>query len=80
MKLTRILISFFLFVAMVSLALPVFAHPGNTDKKGGHTCRTNCEKYGLKNGQYHLHSQVKKSETTNLKKIGSKNTIKTTSK
>lgn len=32
-----------------------FAHPGKLDKKGGHTCRKNCDQYGLKNGQYHKH-------------------------
>ncbi|MFG0214952.1 YHYH domain-containing protein [Brevibacillus porteri] len=47
------------------------AHPGRTDANGGHTCRTNCEKWGLQYGQYHYHnggggssnSQVKKSAT-----------------
>ncbi|KMZ43680.1 MULTISPECIES: YHYH domain-containing protein [Bacillales] len=45
------------------------AHPGRTDANGGHTCRTNCEKWGLQYGEYHYHnggggssnSQVKKS-------------------
>ncbi|UIO42385.1 YHYH domain-containing protein [Brevibacillus brevis] len=45
------------------------AHPGRTDANGGHTCRTNCEKWGLQYGEYHFHnggggssnSQVKKS-------------------
>lgn len=32
------------------------AHPGNTDKKGCHTCKTNCPKWGLKYGQYHCHN------------------------
>lgn len=32
------------------------AHPGRTDSSGGHTCRTNCEKWGLRYGQYHYHS------------------------
>ncbi|MFC4305694.1 MBL fold metallo-hydrolase [Cohnella boryungensis] len=34
----------------------VSAHPGRTDAKGGHTCRTNCAKWGLKDGQYHYHN------------------------
>ncbi len=34
----------------------MFGHPGRTDSSGGHTCRTNCEKWGLKNGEYHYHS------------------------
>lgn len=32
------------------------AHPGRTDANGGHTCRTNCEKWGLQYGQYHYHN------------------------
>lgn len=32
------------------------AHPGRTDSNGGHTCRTNCAKWGLKNGEYHYHN------------------------
>lgn len=32
------------------------AHPGRTDSKGGHTCRTNCEKWGLEYGEYHYHN------------------------
>lgn len=35
---------------------PVFSHPGNTDSGGGHTCWTNCEKWGLEYGEYHFHS------------------------
>jgi hypothetical protein len=33
----------------------VFAHPGNTDAYGCHTCRTNCSKWGLSQGEYHCH-------------------------
>ncbi|KIL35203.1 competence protein [Cohnella kolymensis] len=32
------------------------AHPGRTDGSGGHTCRTNCEKWGLDQGEYHYHN------------------------
>lgn len=34
----------------------VFAHPGKTDANGCHTCKTNCSKWGLYNGQYHCHN------------------------
>lgn len=34
-----------------------YAHPGKTDANGGHTCRTNCEKWGLKSGEYHYHDK-----------------------
>lgn len=45
------LVSLFLFAPVA------YAHPGRTDKKGGHTCRTNCPKWGLKYGQYHYHNK-----------------------
>ncbi|MFL8888425.1 YHYH domain-containing protein [Helcococcus kunzii] len=33
------------------------AHPGRTDKNGGHTCRTNCtERWGLFYGEHHHHA------------------------
>lgn len=32
-----------------------FAHPGGTDARGCHTCRTNCPSYGLSTGEYHCH-------------------------
>lgn len=32
-----------------------YAHPGGLDKNGGHYCRKNCAKYGLKTNQYHCH-------------------------
>jgi hypothetical protein len=31
------------------------AHPGRTDGSGGHTCRTNCESWGLGYSEYHYH-------------------------
>ncbi|MEI7919348.1 MAG: YHYH domain-containing protein [bacterium] len=34
-----------------------YAHPGRTDKRGCHTCKTNCKKWGLKYGQYHCHKK-----------------------
>lgn len=34
----------------------VYAHPGGLDSNGGHTCRSNCEQYGLTTGQYHYHT------------------------
>jgi hypothetical protein len=34
----------------------VFAHPGNTDAYGCHTCRTNCPSWGLSYGEYHCHN------------------------
>ncbi|TBL75731.1 YHYH domain-containing protein [Paenibacillus thalictri] len=40
------------------------AHPGRTDANGGHTCRTNCEKWGLKYGEYHYHNGGSTSGST----------------
>ncbi len=37
------------------IPLSVLAHPGNTDSVGCHTCRTNCSKWGLSQGEYHCH-------------------------
>lgn len=46
-----------LTIALLSLSFASFssAHPGKTDSKGGHTCWTNCAKWGLKDGEYHYH-------------------------
>jgi hypothetical protein len=43
----------------------VEAHPGRTDKNGGHTCRTNCEKWGLSYGEYHYHNNGSVSSGSN---------------
>lgn len=61
----------------------VVASPGGLDKSGCHTCRSNCNRYGLKDGQYHCHrnsSTNKKSTSSNSsKKTVKKNTTKKTS-
>ncbi|GAA4847673.1 hypothetical protein GCM10023310_27260 [Paenibacillus vulneris] len=46
-----------LTIALLSLSFASIssAHPGRTDSKGGHTCWTNCAKWGLKDGEYHYH-------------------------
>ncbi|MGM0710417.1 YHYH domain-containing protein [Brevibacillus parabrevis] len=43
------------------------AHPGRTDANGGHTCRTNCEKWGLKYGEYHYHNKGSQSSGSTTK-------------
>lgn len=48
-----LLIAFFSFLVVPDAA---FAHPGRTDANGGHTCRTNCEQWGLSYGEYHYHN------------------------
>jgi len=51
----KITISIILIIFTFAFTAPVLAHPGRTDKRGCHTCKTNCKKYGLKYNQYHCH-------------------------
>ncbi|MCU5393139.1 YHYH domain-containing protein [Bacillus toyonensis] len=44
-------------VALLIAPISAYAHPGHTDANGGHTCRTNCEKWGLQYGEYHYHNK-----------------------
>lgn len=44
---------------IVAIPYTVSAHPGRTDAQGGHYCRTNCEKWGMKEGEYHFHDSIK---------------------
>lgn len=41
---------------ILSSSTVIEAHPGRTDGNGCHTCRTNCEKWGLSYGEYHCHN------------------------
>lgn len=45
----------FLFVMCILPYSTSDAHPGRTKSDGGHTCRTNCENWGLEYGEYHYH-------------------------
>ncbi|CAM4083046.1 hypothetical protein BAMA_16710 [Bacillus manliponensis] len=49
-----------IFIWMLSPHV-IYAHPGNTDANGGHTCWTNCEEWGLEYGEYHFHDATYKS-------------------
>jgi hypothetical protein len=71
------LIGLFIVLGLIGFSLPAAAHPGNTDANGGHTCRTNCSKWNLKQGQYHKHNP-KKAKTSAKKsaKKGSKSASK----
>ncbi|WP_197254277.1 copper amine oxidase N-terminal domain-containing protein [Paenibacillus dendritiformis] len=56
-----------------SAAPEAIAHPGRTDKYGGHTCRTNCEKWGLEYGEYHYHNgSSRSSKASSSKPAGSR--------
>jgi len=47
----------YLIIILVFSFMPVaaFAHPGRTDSSGCHVCRTNCAKWGLRQGERHCH-------------------------
>ncbi|AZS15107.1 copper amine oxidase N-terminal domain-containing protein [Paenibacillus lutimineralis] len=64
---------------LTSSVASVSAHPGRTDANGGHTCRTNCEKWGLEYGEYHYHNGGGSSKSkSNSSKSKSKTTTKST--
>jgi micrococcal nuclease len=67
-------------IMLLGLVTPAFAHPGKLDKNGGHTCHTNCEKYGLKKGQYHYHKKRKTSTKPLTQKKSTLQAIKANSK
>ena len=53
-KLIKILLIFILI--LILFPSYVVAHPGRTDSRGGHTCRTNCPDWGYSYGGYHYHN------------------------
>lgn len=51
-------------ISLLFICQELKAHPGNTDSFGKHTCRTNCEKWGLEYGEYHGHIGGDSSSTS----------------
>ena len=51
-----LLFIFTIVLVFLPFSINADAHPGKTDADGGHTCHTNCAKWGLKDGQYHYHN------------------------
>lgn len=51
------------FISLLSIK-DVYAHPGRTDSRGCHYCRTNCAKWGLSNVEYHCHNNGSSSNST----------------
>lgn len=48
----------FLVLALVFVfSLTAAAHPGKTDRRGGHKCWKDCSEWGLEQGEYHLHDK-----------------------
>lgn len=80
MKTNLIKISITIILCLVINPLSTYAHPGRTDIYGCHTCRTNCEKYGLRYNEYHCHnggaSYYPSSNETTKKIKSSDNRIK----
>lgn len=72
-------------LCLLSLLSPSIsnAHPGRTDSNGGHTCHTNCEKWGLESGEYHYHNDgggsKSNSETNSNSNSGSESKSKSNS-
>tara|TARA_B100000242_G_C43006588_1_gene467802 strand:+ start:180 stop:1295 length:1116 start_codon:yes stop_codon:yes gene_type:complete len=52
---TKLLFLFTFIFTLFLVTENTQAHSGRTDGSGGHTCRTNCEQYGLSYGEYHYH-------------------------
>lgn len=58
---------FIVFIFVMSYSpLSISAHPGGLDENGCHTCRTNCEDYGLFYGQYHCHNSISTPSTPSV--------------
>lgn len=74
--LTCFLFAFYLFTWGVT---DVQAHPGRTDANGGHTCRTNCEKWGLEYGEYHYHNGGSSSSSSSSSNSATVTTVDTSS-
>lgn len=56
MRKTIFLIALLTFLHFFIFNADVYAHPGNTDAYGCHTCRTNCPSWGYFYGEYHCHT------------------------
>ena len=47
----------FAFLLAIFIALPASAHPGKTDRYGGHKCYKECAEWDLYYAEYHLHDK-----------------------
>ncbi len=66
-----------IIVVLLMAITPISAHPGRTDANGGHYCRTNCAKWGLRDGEYHYHNGGGSSSSSSSS--GSKSSSKSSS-
>lgn len=44
-------------ILILFVALPAYAHPGKTDRYGGHKCYKECAEWDLYYAEYHLHDK-----------------------
>jgi hypothetical protein len=49
-------VAFIIFLTCIQPAM-LSAHPGKTDRYGGHRCMKGCEEWGLFYREYHLHDK-----------------------
>ena len=49
--------TFLLFLIIITLSGPVAAHPGKTDRHGGHQCLKDCAEWDLYYREYHTHDK-----------------------
>ena len=73
----RILKMASIIIVLLMAITPISAHPGRTDANGGHYCRTNCAKWGLRDGEYHYHNGGESSSSSSSS--GSKSSSKSSS-
>lgn len=66
-----------IIIVLLMAITPISAHPGRTDANGGHYCRTNCAKWGLRDGEYHYHNGGGSSSSSSSS--GSKSSSKSSS-
>lgn len=54
---TLLMKSVVLFILICIQPAMLYAHPGKTDRYGGHKCLRGCEEWGLLYQEYHLHDK-----------------------
>lgn len=54
-------------LAILLFSASVSAHPGKTDRRGGHKCWKKCGEWNLEYGEYHLHDKNWKPIRTDAK-------------
>jgi hypothetical protein len=58
----------FPFLLAAVFVLPAYAHPGKTDRDGGHKCYKECAEWDLYYAEYHMHDKDGKAVKVARKK------------